>query len=506
MKKLKTNGNFLSKVNHRKKEDKEDLDVTFSKKPQASTNDINSYRIDSLNQYRNMLQDKYNSKIPIKHKITIRKKTHKVNESKKNEKEKDKDHKKIYNLLKNRPNKTKKTNSMKKGKKILIHRKNKNEIDKNKIDTLANNGHLLKDNLVEKKKEEKNYNGGENIIKEIEEKEKNLISSKINKNKKMNYFNNSNSKLTSKLKDNNNKEKTFTERNRPKMKKEKSKVNNQSYNKIEDIHYNKKLKVKHRNKNIDNSKEMSEYPENGGINTLNKSYDIIKKHKNSESKNHKNDLKNDSISYRTYEYNKDNKSISKASQDKKDKIKNTSLNPLGKKIFVKNKTYKKINLTLNQNRLFIIPQQEKAIMLTTNSSRSGISYNEKLEQKKRLLGIHLKCKEYQMIKKKMEEDLSTKNVKRSCFVLYKNHNRVEGNKTIRIFDEKNNSIKILRKRSGFNNRYKRNLEIKYDNELNKTIEDKNENINFDKLRYIHKKIGFNIVPKGLDLMRKLTEM
>ena len=504
MKKLKTNGNILSKVNHRKKEDKEDLDVTFSKKPQASTNDINSYRIDSLNQYRNMLQDKYNSKIPIKHKITIIKKKHKVNEIKKNEKEKDKDKdpKKIYNLLKDRQNKTEKVNSMKKGKKIFIQRKNKNEIEKDKSDILVNNGDLLKDNLGEKKKEEKDYNGGENIIKEIEEKEKNLIFSKIKKNKKMN----SNSKLTHKSKDNNNKEKTYTERNRRKINKEKSKMNNQSYNKIEDIHYAKKLKVKHRNKNIDNSKEMSEYPENGGINTLNKSYDIIKKHKNSESKSHKTDFKNDSLSYRTYECCKDNKSISKAAQDKEDKIKDTSINPPGKKIFVKNKTYKKINLTLNQNRLFTIPQQEKAIMLTTNSSRSGISYNEKLEQKKRLLGIHLKCKEYQMIKKKMEEDLSTKNVKRSCFVLYKNHNRVEGNKTIRIFDEKNNSIKILRKRSGFNNKYKRNLEIKYDNELNKTSEDRAEYINFDKIRYIHKKIGFSIVPKGLDLMRKLTEM
>ena len=36
----------------------------------------------------------------------------------------------------------------------------------------------------------------------------------------------------------------------------------------------------------------------------------------------------------------------------------------------------------------------------------------------------------------MEEDLSDKDVKRSCFVLYKNQNRLEGNKTIRIFDEK----------------------------------------------------------------------
>ena len=139
-------------------------------------------------------------------------------------------------------------------------------------------------------------------------------------------------------------------------------------------------------------------------------------------------------------------------------------------------------------------------MFTTNSSKSGISYNEKL------LGIHLKCKEYKMIKKKMEEDLSSKDIKKSCYVLYKNQNRLEGNKTIRIFDEKNNSIKILRKRSGLNNKYKRNLEIKYDNELNKTNEDKTEYLNFDKIRYIHKKIGFSIVPKGLDLMRKLTEM
>lgn len=533
MKKLKTNGNILSKINQRKI-DKESLDMTFNI-PQASTNDINSYRIDSLNHYRNMLQDKYNSKIPIKHKIkTIRKKKHKVIEMKKNENDKSKDldkdkPKKIYILLKKRQNETKKVgsinkfnsklnkNDLKKEKKIHIHRKNKNENnkDKDKIDNLDNNEHILKDNFNEKKKEEKEYNGGEKIIKEIGEKEKNLIFSKINKNKKMNYYNNSNSKITYKSKDNISQEKTFTESNHRKINKEKSKLNNQSYNKIEDIHYITKLKVKHRNKNIDNSKYISEYPENGGINTFNKSYDNIKKQKNSESKNHKSNLKNESISYRTYECTKDNKKENKVAQDnyttkrynKKDKIEhNNTIKLPSKKIFVKTKTYKKINLTLNQNKLFIIPQQEKTIMFTTNSSRSGITYNEKLEQKKKLLGIHLKCKEYKMIKKKMEEDLSDKDVKRSCFVLYKNQNRLEGNKTIRIFDEKNNSIKILRKRTGLKNKYKRNLEIKYDNELNKTSEDRTEKINFDKIRYIHKKIGFNIMPKGLDLMRKLTEM
>lgn len=538
MKKLKTNDNILSKTNQRKIEDKEDLDVTFNKMAQASTNDINSYRIDSLNQYRNMLQDKYNSKIPIKHKIiTVRKKKKKVNEIKKSQKEKDKEidkdkekykekdndkPKKIYNLLKSRQNKTNKVkpinnlnnkvnkNDLKKEKKIYIHKKHKKEIDKDKIDKLISNEHILKDNIHEKKKEEKDYNGGEKITKQIGDKEKNLIFSKINKTKKVIYFNNSNSKATYKLKDNSIKDKTFTERNHRKINHHKSKVNNQSYNKIEDIHYIKKLKVKHRNKNIDNTKDISEYPENGGISTFNKSYDIIKKQKNSDLKNNKRNLKNDSMSYRTYECSKDNKTISNAKQDnyitktydKKNKIEDST----SKKLFVKTKTYKKINLALNQNRLFIIPQPEKTTMFTTNSSRSGISYNEKLEQKKKLLGIHLKCKEYKMIKRKMEEDLCTKDVKRSCFVLYKNQNRTEGNRTIRIFDEKNNSIKILRKRSGFNNKYKRNLEIKYDNELNKTSEDKTELINFDKIRYIHRKIGFSIMPKGLDLMRKLTEM
>ena len=534
MKKLKTNDNILSKINQRKIEDKENLDLTFNNMPQASTNDINSYRIDSLNQYRNMLQDKYNSKIPIKQKIiTIRKKKHKDNEIKKNEKDKSKEldkdkSKKKYNLLKNRQNKTKKVdsfnkfnnklnkNDLKKEKKIHIQRKNKKENDKDKIDTVENNEYILKDNFNEKKKEEKDYNGGEKVIKQIGEKEKNLIFSKINRNKKMNYYNNSNSKITYKSKDNNSKEKTYTEGNgnHRKINKERSKLNSQSYNKIEDIHFIKKLKVKHRNKNIENMNNISEYQENGGIDAFNKSYEIIKNHKNSESKNHKTNIKNDSISYRTYEYNKDNKSLRKVAQDnyitkaynKKDKIVDTNINSPGKKIFTKNKTYKKINLTLNQNKLFIIPQQEKTIMFTTNSSRSGISYNEKLEQKKKLLGIHLKCKEYKMIKKKMEEDLSTKDTKRSCFVLYKNQNRLEENKTIRIFDEKNNSIKILRKRSGLNNKYKRNLEIKYDNELNKTREEKNDYIDFDKIRYIHKRIGFSIMPKGLDLMRKLTEM
>ena len=529
MKKLKTNDNVLSKKNQRKLEDKESLDVTFNNMPQASTNDIKSFKIDSLNQYRNMLQDKYNSKIPIKHKIiAVRKKKHKVNEIKKNENDKDKPEK-IYNLVKNRQNKTKKVdsinnlnnkinkNDLKREKRIHIQRKNKKENDKNKdkdkIDNLMKNEHLLKDNFNEKKKEEKDYNGGDKIIKQIDEKEKNLTFTRINKNKKKNNFN-SNSKITYKSKDNNSKEKIFRERKQRKIKKEKSKMNNQSYNKNEDNHYIKKLKVKHRNKNIDNNKDISEYPENGGISTFNKSYDIMKKQKNSESKKHNIYLKNNSISYRTYECIKDNKNIDKVAQDnyiikpynKKDKIEDTNINRPGKKIFVKNKTYKKLNLTLNQNRLFIIPQQEKAIILTTNSSRSGMSYNEKLEQKKKLLGIHLKCKEYQMIKKKMEEDLSSKDAKTSCFVLYKNQNRLEGNKTIRIFDENNNSIKFLRKRNGLSNKYKRNLEIKYDNELNKTSEDKAEYINFDKIRNIHKKIGFSIMPKGLDLMRKLTEM
>ena len=232
---------------------------------------------------------------------------------------------------------------------------------------------------------------------------------------------------------------------------------------------------------------------------------ILKTGENKDLKDNINIIKNGNLSAENRRLNKVNHNSYVKTFDKKKQNEKNSISPMpnSKKKLDKKKTYKKINLILFQNILFNNPQQEKNEILTTNSSRSKITYNERLEQKKKLLGIHLKCKEYKMIKKKTEDDLSTRNIKKNNAFLFKRNE--EENNTVRIYDEKNNSIKMMRKRSRISYKYKRNLEFQYDNELFKKSQDKNETINYEKIRNMHEKIGFSM-PKGLELMRKLTEM
>ena len=150
---------------------------------------------------------------------------------------------------------------------------------------------------------------------------------------------------------------------------------------------------------------------------------------------------------------------------------------------------KKLNMVLNQKQLYGI-QTEKIFSLTSrNSSRSKHSYNENLEQKKKLLGINLKYSDYKIIKRKMEENFSTKSIKNSLRNLNIKSKIEEDNKVIKIIDKKNNKIKLIKKRSLFNERNKRNLDNLYENELNKKYE--TIDINKTKKNYINKYLGLN---------------
>ena len=66
MKRLRTNGNFLTKVNQKNFEEAEDLNMKYNNKQQLPTSRNNTYKIVSLNQYRNKVQEKYNSKVTAK--------------------------------------------------------------------------------------------------------------------------------------------------------------------------------------------------------------------------------------------------------------------------------------------------------------------------------------------------------------------------------------------------------------------------------------------------------
>ena len=171
----------------------------------------------------------------------------------------------------------------------------------------------------------------------------------------------------------------------------------------------------------------------------------------------------------------------------------------------KTETY---NLTLNKSELASFPTKTY-FMATAKSSKRKNSYNQKLQKKKKLLGISLKFKEYNIMRKKLNEDLntlSTKNFKRNILLLHKNPKteEEEESKTIRIINKDNNSIKMVRKRSGYNNNMK--MKINYENELIKNRDENNKNINIGKIRNIHKNMHFDKIPKGLDLMRKLAEI
>lgn len=498
---LKTNGNFISKITRKQFEQSEVLNMKFNKNGQLSTSKNNANKIVSLSQFRNKFKEKYNLKIKAK-------RSKGIDETKKYEKEIYKPPK-TNNLIKRQKNKAKKINSSNNLNKNLIKNNlmKENTLKKNNKQEYNECSPKTVVNKNEEKDINKDYNGGEKIITKLTEKEKNLIISKIIKNKRMNYYENTNSQERINIRINN-KDKTFTERNSKRIKNEMQIMNYCSFNKINEIHFDYKLKFKHMNKNIENRKDNTfEYPENGGINTFNKTFDIDKSQKKNDLKKYINNQKNENISTDNKKLNKVNYDSYMNTFDKKERNINLSISPMptSKNDFNKTKIYnKKIKLTLSQNILFTNHQQDKYAILTNNSSRSKITYNERLQQKKKLLGIHLKSKEYKMIKKKMEDDLTTRNIKKNYVFAYK-RNQLENN-TVRIYDKEKNSIKMMRKRSRISHKYKRNLEFQYDNELYKKSQDKIETINYEKIRNMHKIIGFYIIPKGLELMRKLTEM
>ena len=504
MNRLKTNGNFITKINQKHFEEAQNLNMKYNKKGQLSINKNINYKIVSLSQYRNKFQEKYISKNSTK-------RSRGVNEIKNYEKEKVKvkdKSQKINNLLKKQKKKEKKINSSNNLIKDLFKNNLFRENDLNKNNKQEYNEFYSKVDVNKKKEKDidKDYNGGEKILKKMGEREKNLIISKINKDKRINYYENTNSRERIKIRINN-KDKTFTERNQKRIKNEGNIMNYCSFNKINEIQFESKLKIKHRNKKVENNKDNTfEYPENGGISNFNKSNNIIKSQNNEDLKVNINNLKNEYLNTKNKRLNKVNHDSYMKTFDKKNQNEKKTISPMlnSKKKLSKIKTYKKINLTLCQNILLNNPQFEKTFILTTNSSRNKISYNERLEQKKKLLGIYLKCKEYKMIKKKLEDDLNNRNIKKNYVFVYKKNE--EENNTVRIYDEKNNSIKMMRKRSRISHKYKRNLEFQYDNELYKKSQDKLETINNEKIRNIYEKIGFSAMPKGLELMRKLTEM
>ena len=199
----------------------------------------------------------------------------------------------------------------------------------------------------------------------------------------------------------------------------------------------------------------------------------------------------------------------KRTYDDFQKLKEKKINHLisERKLINKNETYEQFNLTLNKSELVSFPT-ETNFMATSNTSKRKNSYNQKLEKKKKLLGINLKFKEYNMMRRKLNEDLNTlssKSLKRNIIYFHKNPKTEEGesSKTIRIINKDNNSIKILRKRSGYNNM---KMKINYENELIKNKNEENKSINIGKIRYINKNIKFDKMPKGLELMRKLAEI
>ena len=260
MKRLRTNGNFITKMKQKQFKETEDLNMKYNNKGQLSTNKNSNFEIVSLSQYRNMFQEKYNSKMATKS-------CRGVNENKKYIKEKVKDKsQKINNLIKKHHNKSKKINIFNNLKKDLVENNlfRENNLNKsNKQDYIE----LYSKVDVNKNKDKdinKGDNGGEKIIKKMGEKEKNFIISKINKDKRMNYYENITSKESIIIKINN-KDKTFTERNHKRIKNDNLYMNKCSFNKINEIQFESKIKVKHRNKNAEYYKvNTSEYPENGG--------------------------------------------------------------------------------------------------------------------------------------------------------------------------------------------------------------------------------------------------
>ena len=532
MKKTKTQDNvYIKKYNNENIPQNEDLNTTFNENEDISTRNILSYKINSLNQYKNKINRKYKTKL-LQNKTSIQnKKKLKQNEKKKKinlKKDKEKDNKKKIHIVLNGQNyNTKKLNTLnnnnliKKNTKIsVLRKKNKNNNNDNDNDNIynnngdnnkeeklkkinlnkdlyINNSSLSRQNLNENKNYEVScnidYNGGDYLSKKFGEKEKNIIFSKINIIKKNNYFNNYNKKTinTSKVY---NKGKNLNEKSKRQL----------SIDNIEDSQLINTKKNNHKINNMSQDINSIEYTENGGITSFNKSYDVIKKFKNTIPINNKKfSIVNKNKLSKLTKHNKHNKEVKIKKEDKYTQKKSKP-----KINVIKNNTYKKLNLSLNQKYLVNSLQSENKYFLTTNASRNNISYRKNLEQKKKLLRINLNFKDYKIIKKRMEEDLSSKDIKKCIYNLHKNL-KIEDDEeqTIKIIDHTDNKIKMIRKRFGNNIRNKRNIKNKYENELGKKTEDNtNSSLNIEKTEYINKKIDLNIIPKGLELIRRLTEM
>jgi len=503
MKNKNANKNFNKKENNN--HDNSNNNIS-SNDINGSTRNINTDRIDSLNEFRNRIHQKYAQKVNLKNKISFNKNEKQKENGNLNKKNYKKDISlKINNLSKKESDKSKLIKSSININKNLIKSKTKKDnlifvnekINKNYINFLINNSYISKDNNRGNKIKE--YNSliqGKNILKN-EEKEKYLYLSKISKTKKINYFP-ENQKTTSSLKKCN-KEK---QSNINKIKNYFIINSNKIDNKIEKIYFINIPKKNQRKRNL-KSQQLSERE---GTNLFNKSYELIKKPKNKR-------INNTLINKDNYNnINKTNNVGNKYKRTFNDfqKIKETKINHLmsNQKQINKTETYKKFNLTLNKSELASFPT-ETYFMATTNTSKRKNSYNQKLQKKKKLLGISLKFKEYNIMRKKLNEDLntlSTKNFKRNILHLHKNPKteEEEESKTIRIINKDNNSIKMVRKRSGYNNNMK--MKINYENELIKNRDENNKNINIGKIRNIHKNMHFDKIPKGLDLMRKLAEI
>ena len=537
MQKIKTHDSVkkINNKNNRNNLQSEDLYATLGKYGQKSTRNIKSNKLDISNNYKNFIHRKYNSKIQILNNSTIQIKNKLKSNEKKNkinlEKDKEKDNtKKIHIILNGQNYKSEKNNSPNGNKlfnntKIYIRRKNKkNNNDDNNNNTNNNINEKVKNlkkiildkdslyvsknsssrqNLNEKKNSEKfcdiNHNGGNYISKKFGEKEKNIIFSKINIIKKNNYFNNYKlkRKINSKIYNN---DKTLTERNESKL----------SIDNFEDIIINNIKKKNRRFNNLSQNTNSLEYTENGGFTMFNKSYDNIK----SAKKNISNNINNNSIIINknkpsklmnSYKYKKD---IEIKKENKNNQNENRS-----QKSVNKNNTYKTLNLTVNKKCLINNFPPKNNYILTSNTSRNNISYKKNLEQKKNLLRLNLNCKDIKIIEKKIKEDLSSNNTRRSLFNTHRTHKIDDDDEQIvKIIDEKNNKIKVIRKRIGNKSKTKRNLKNKYENELMKKKKENNnlsinkEKKNFEKKKKKKKKIDFNKMPKGLELMRRLTEM
>ena len=502
MKNKNANKNLNKKENNKYENSKNDISNSDIN---GSTRNIFYDRIESLNEFRNRIHQKYEEKTNLKNKISLNKNEIQKENGNPNKKYYKKNVSlKINNLSKKESNKSKLVKSSININQNLIKNKSKKDNlffsnkknNKNNESLLINNSYISKDNNYGINK--KGYNSfvyGKNVLKN-EEKEKYLILSKFSKTKK-NYYFPGNPKTTFSLKIDNQEKLSNINNNKNYF------INNNNIvdNKIEKIYFINKPKKSQRKKNLKNQ-QPSEREE---TNLFNKSYHLIKKPKKRRTKNTL--INKDSYHSNNKTNNEDNQF--KRTFDDFPKEKEIQINHLisNQKQINKTETYKQFNLTLNKSELVSFPTRAYFMAIANASKKRKNSYNQKLQKKKEFLGINLKFKEYNIMRKKLNEDLntlSTKSFKRNILHLHKNpkNEEEETNKTIRIINKNNNSIKMVRKRSGYNNM---KMKINYENELIKNKDENNKSINIGKIRNIHKNIQFDKIPKGLDLMRKLAE-